>query len=325
MIGSGGLSAATRAAGMAGLLAATPALAQSYPTRAVEIVVPFAVGGSNDILARLVGEGLSRRLGQPFVPLNRPGANTNTGTLQVVKAAPDGHTLAMGTFGLAANPSLYRRLPFEPLRDLAPITLIATAPSLLVVPPSLPVNTVAELIAYLKARPGELNYASYGVGSSPHLGAELFQSMTGTRIVHVPYPGGGPASLGVMGNNVQMLLGGIPSVLGLVRGGQIKAIALAADRRSPLLPDVPTFIESGFDFRSGPWFGLLAPAKTPETIIATLHRETVGLLQEPAMGARIAEQGADVVASTPAEFRAFIQAETERLSTVIRRANIQLD
>jgi tripartite-type tricarboxylate transporter receptor subunit TctC len=325
MIGSGGLSAATRAAGMAGLLAATPALAQSYPTRAVEIVVPFAVGGSNDILARLVGEGLSRRLGQPFVPLNRPGANTNTGTLQVVKAAPDGHTLAMGTFGLAANPSLYRRLPFEPLRDLAPITLIATAPSLLVVPPSLPVSTVAELIAYLKARPGELNYASYGVGSSPHLGAELFQSMTGTRIVHVPYSGGGPASLGVMGNNVQMLLGGIPSVLGLVRGGQIKAIALAADRRSPLLPDVPTFIESGLDFRSGPWFGLLAPAKTPETIIATLHRETVGLLQEPAMGARIAEQGADVVASTAAEFRAFIQAETERLSAVIRRANIQLD
>jgi tripartite-type tricarboxylate transporter receptor subunit TctC len=194
-----------------------------------------------------------------------------------------------------------------------------------VVPPSLPVSTVAELIAYLKARPGELNYASYGGGSSPHLGAELFQSMTGTRIVHVPYPGGGPASLGVMGNNVQMLLGGIPSVLGLVRGGQIKAIALAADRRSPLLPDVPTFIESGLDFRSGPWFGLLAPAKTPETIIATLHRETVGLLQEPAMGARIAEQGADVVASTPAEFRAFIQAETERLSAVIRRANIQLD
>ena len=308
-----------------GLAFSSAVPAQNYPTRTVEIVVPFAVGGSNDILARLVGEGLSRRLGQPFVPLNRPGANTNTGTLQVVKAAPDGHTLAMGTFGLAANPSLYRRLPFEPLRDLAPITLIATAPSLLVVPPSLPANTVAELIAYLKAHPGELNYGSYGAGSSPHLGAELFQSMTGTRIVHVPYPGGGPAAIGVMGNNVQMLLGGIPSVLGLVRGGQIKAIALAAERRSPLLPNVPTLIESGLDFRSGPWFGLLAPAKTPETIIAKLHRETVDLLQEPAMRTRIAEQGADVVASTPAEFRAFIQAETERLSAVIRRANIQLD
>ena len=299
--------------------------AQNYPTRAVEIIVPFAVGGSNDILARLIGEGLSKRLGQPFVALNRPGANTNTGTLQAVKAAPDGYTLVMGTFGLAANPSLYRQLPFEPLRDLAPITMIGSAPGLLVVPPSLPVSTVAELIAYLKARPGDLNYASYGAGSSPHLAAELFQLVTGTRMVHVPYSGGSPASIGLVANNVQMLIGGIPPLLGLVRGGQLKAIALAADRRSPLLPDVPTFIEGGLDFRAGPWFGLLAPAKTPEPIIAMLHRETVAILQEPAMRARVTEQGADVVASSPPEFRAFIKDETERLSVVIRNANIRLD
>ena len=254
-----------------------PALAQTYPSRTVEIVVPFAVGGSNDILARLVGDGLSKRLGQPFVPLNRPGANTNTGTLQVVKAAPDGHTLAMGTFGLAANPSLYRQLPFEPLRDLAPITLIATAPGLLVVPPSLPPNTLGELIAYLKAHPGELNYASYGAGSSPHLAAELFQSITGTRLVHVPYSGGAPGGGRRHGQQRADAARRHPAVLGLVRGGQLKAIALAAEQRSPLLPDVPTFIESGLDFRTGPWFGLLAPAKTPEPIIATLHRETVGL------------------------------------------------
>jgi len=301
------------------------AQAQNYPTRAVEIIVPFAVGGSNDILARLIGEGLSKRLGQPFVALNRPGANTNTGTLQAVKAAPDGYTLVMGTFGLAANPSLYRQLPFEPLRDLAPITMIGSAPGLLVVPPSLPVSTVAELIAYLKARPGDLNYASYGAGSSPHLAAELFQLVTGTRMVHVPYSGGSPASIGLVANNVQMLIGGIPPLLGLVRGGQLKAIALAADRRSPLLPDVPTFIEGGLDFRAGPWFGLLAPAKTPEPIIAMLHRETVAILQEPAMRARVTEQGADVVASSPTEFRAFIKDETERLSVVIRNANIRLD
>ena len=299
--------------------------AQNYPTRTVEIVVPFAVGGSNDILARLIGEGLSKLLGQTFVPLNRPGANTNTGTLQVVKAAPDGYTLAMGTFGLAANPSLYRKLPFEPLRDLAPITLIGTAPGLLVVPPLLPVGTLGELVAYLKARPGELNYASYGVGSSPHLAAELFQSLTGTRSVHVPYSGGGPAVVGVMGNNVQMLIGGIPPMLGLLRGGQLKAIALAADRRSPLLPEVPTFIEGGLDFRAGPWFGLLAPANTPGPIIERLHRETAGLLQEPEMRARITEQGIDVVGSTPEQFRAFIKDETERLSAVIRNANIHLD
>jgi tripartite-type tricarboxylate transporter receptor subunit TctC len=307
------------------LAIAAPAQAQSYPTRTVEIVVPFAVGGSTDILARLLGDGLSKRLGQPFVPLNRPGANTNTGTLQVVKAAPDGYTLAMGSFGLTANPSLYRRLPFEPLRDLAPITLIATTPSLLVVPRSLPVATLSELIAHFKAHPGEFNYGSYGAGSSPHLGAELFQSMTGTRLVHVPYSGGGPAAIGLMGNNVQMVLAGMPSVLGLVRSGQLRPIALAADQRSPLLPEVPTFVESGLDFRNGPWFGLLAPAKTPETIITTLHRETVDILREPATRARIIEQGADVVGSTPAELHAFIKDETARLAAVIRKANIQLD
>jgi tripartite-type tricarboxylate transporter receptor subunit TctC len=304
---------------------ASAAQAQSYPTRTVEIVVPFAVGGSTDILTRLVGDGLSKRLGQPFVPLNRPGANTNTGTLQVVKAAPDGHTLTMGSFGLTANPSLYRRLPFEPLRDLAPITLIATTPSLLVVPRSLPAATLAELIAHFKAHPGEFNYGSYGAGSSPHLGAELFQSMTGTRLVHVPYSGGGPAAIGLMGNNVQMVLAGVPSVLGLVRSGQLRPIAVAAERRLPLLPEVPTFIESGLDFRNGPWFGLLAPAKTPEAIIATLHRETIDILREPATRARIVEQGADVVGSTPAEFHAFIKDETARLAAIIRKANIQLD
>lgn len=301
------------------------ALAQSYPTRTVEIVVPFAVGGSTDILTRLVGDGLSKRLGQPFVPVNRPGANTNTGTLQVVKAAPDGHTLTMGSFGLTANPSLYRRLPFEPLRDLAPITLIATTPSLLVVPQSLPVSTLSELIAHFKAHPGEFNYGSYGAGSSPHLGAELFQTMTGTRLVHVPYSGGGPAAIGLMGNNVQMVLAGVPSVLGLVRSGQLRPIAVAAERRLALLPEVPTFIESGLDFRNGPWFGLLAPAKTPEAIIATLHRETVDILREPATRARIIDQGADVIGSTPAEFHAFIKDETARLAAVIRKANIQLD
>jgi tripartite-type tricarboxylate transporter receptor subunit TctC len=287
--------------------------------------VPFAAGGSNDILARLVGDGLSKRLGQSFVPLNRPGANTNTGTLQVVKSPPDGYTLAMGTFGLAANPSLYRKLPFEPLRDLAPITLMATAPSLLVVPASLPVNTLGELIAYLKAHPGQLNYGSYGAGSTPHLAAELFQSMTGTKLVHVPYSGGGPATVGAMAGDVHLLFAGIPVVLGVVRGGQLKAIALAADRRSPLLPEVPTFVESGLDFRTGPWFGLLAPAKTPEPIIATLHRETVGILHDPNVRARIAEMGADIVGGTPDEFRAFIKAETDRLSVVIRNANIHLD
>jgi tripartite-type tricarboxylate transporter receptor subunit TctC len=301
------------------------AQAQTYPSRTVEIVVPFAAGGGSDLLARMIGEGLGKRLGQSFVPLNRPGANTNTGTLQVVKAAPDGYSILISSVGLAANPLLYKRLPFDTLRDLSPITLIASSPTILVVPPALPANTLAEFVAYLKAHPGALNYASYGAGSSPHLATELFLSMTGTKAVHVPYPGGGPAAIGVMGNNVQMLLSSVLPVLGLVRGGQLKPIAIASTRRSPLLPDVPTFAESGVDYRFSTWFGLLAPAKTPDDIIATLHRHTVDTLREPAVQARVAEQGAEVVANTPAEFRAFIKDEMERFAVVIRNANMQLD
>jgi len=320
------MAAAVRAACvLLAFAAATSAQAQTYPSRAVEIIVPFAAGGGNDLLARMIGEGLSRRLGQSFVPLNRPGANTNNGTLQVVKSAPDGHTLLISSIGLAANPSLYKRLPFNTLTDLAPITLIASSPTILVVPNALPVTTLAEFVAYLKARPGELNYASYGVGSSPHLATELFQSITGTRATHVPYSGGGPASVGVMGNNVQMLFSSVLPVLGLVRGGQLRPLAIAAEQRSPLLPDVPTFAEGGVDYRFSTWFGLLAPAKTPDAIIAVLNRNTVETLREPAVRARVAEQGADVVANSPAEFGAFLKQETERLAAVIKNSGMQLD
>ncbi|AMN45251.1 Bug family tripartite tricarboxylate transporter substrate binding protein [Rhodoplanes sp. Z2-YC6860] len=306
-------------------LGASPVYAQSYPTHAVELVVPFAAGGGTDLLARLVAEGLSKRLGQSFVPLNRPGGNTNTGTLQVVKAAPDGYSLVMASIGLAANPSLYRKLAFQPLNDLAPITLIANSPTVLVVPPELPVNSLGEFLAYVKARPSALNYASYGAGSGPHLATELFRSMTGADIVHVPYSGGGPAAVGVMGNNVQMLFASILPVLGLVKSGKLKALAIASQTRSPLLPDVPTFREGGLDYVTGTWFGLLAPARTPDGIIAALHKSAVDTLAEPTVRERIAEQGAEAVGNTPAEFRAFLTAETERLATVIRNAKIQLD
>ena len=254
-----------RSVSPAALSPSVPAQAQNYPTRAVELVVPFAAGGGTDLLARLVAEGLSKRLGQSFVTLNRPGGNTNTGTLQVVKSPPDGHTLVMASIGLAANPSLYRKLAFDPLTDLAPISLLANSPTVLVVPPDFPANSVPEFIAHLKAHPGALNYASYGAGSGPHLATELFRSMTGLDIVHVPYSGGGPAVVGVMSSQVQMLFASVLPVLGAVRGGKLKAIAIASAERSPLLPDVPTFKESGLDYRTGTWFGLLAPAKTPES------------------------------------------------------------
>lgn len=297
----------------------------TYPSRTVELVVPFAAGGGTDLLARLLGDGLGNRLGQSFVVLNRPGANTNVGTQLVARAKPDGYTLVMASIGLAANPSLYKKLAFDPLNDLAPISLIANSPTILVVAPSVPANSLSELIALAKARPGGLNYASYGVGSGPHLATELFRFKTGTNIVHVPFSGGGPAAVGVMNNTVQMLFSSVLPVLGLVRNGSLKPIAVASERRSPLLPDVPTFAESGVDYQTGTWFGLLAPARTPDDIIAALHKSTVDTLQDGDVRRRIAEQGGEVVGNTPAQFRAFIKEETDRLSAVIRNAKIQID
>ena len=303
----------------------SPARAQDYPARPVEMIVPFAAGGGSELLARLLADGFAKRLGQPFVVVNRPGANTNLGTLSVVRAEADGYTLLIASVGLAANPSLYKKLAFEPQRDLEPITLIANSPTVLAVPPSLPVNSLAEFIAYAKARPGELNYASYGVGSGPHLATELFCAMTGVKMVHVPYGGGGPAAVGAMTNQVQALFSSILPVLGMIRGGTLKAIALASDRRFELLPDVPTFRERGLDYRTGTWFGLLAPARTPPEIVGAVNRAAVSVLQEQSVRARLAEQGAEVIANSPAEFRAFIGSETERLAGVIRHANMALD
>jgi tripartite-type tricarboxylate transporter receptor subunit TctC len=308
-----------------GGIASIASAQEKYPARTVEIVVPFAAGGGTDVLARLLAEGLSRRLGQTFVVLNRPGANTNLGTQLVAKAKPDGYTLVMASVGLAANPSLYRKLGYDPASDLAPISLLANAPTMLVVHPSFPANTLAEFIAYVQANPGQLNYASYGAGSGPHLATELFKSMTGADIVHVPFGGGGPAAVAVTGNQVQMLFASILPVLGLVRSGNLKPLAIAAAARSPLLPEVPTFKESGLDYETGTWFGLLAPAKTPPAILETLHAHTIDVLKDPNLRAKMSEQGADVIGNSPAQFRAHLAAETERLATVIRNAKIQLD
>jgi tripartite-type tricarboxylate transporter receptor subunit TctC len=315
------------AAALACLLTAAPEATRAleYPTRPVEIIVPFAAGGGTDLIARLMCEGLGQRLGQSFVAVNRPGANTNVGTLAAIHAKPDGHTLLMASIGLAANPSLYAKLGFDPQRDLAPIALIANVPTILVVSKALPVDALPSFIAYVKARPGELNYASYGVGSGPHLAAELFQSVTGTRIVHVPYGGGGPAALGVIGNTVQMLFSSVVPVLGMVRGGNVKALAIAAERRLTLLPEVPTFKESGVDYETGTWFGILAPARTPVPVIAKLQAAIHDMLSDPTTRARLTEQGAEVADLGPAQFGDFLREETARLSTVIRRANIRLD
>jgi tripartite-type tricarboxylate transporter receptor subunit TctC len=318
-------TAAATLVAVGAIIAASPARAQNYPTHPVELVVPFAAGGGTDLLARLTAEGLAKRLGQPFVVLNRPGANTNLGTASVARAKPDGATLLMASVGLAANPSLYTKLTYDPQAELAPITLVANAPTVLVVPPSLPVTSLADFIAYAKQHPGEMNFGSYGAGSGPHLATELFMAMTGIKMVHVPYGGGGPAALGAMTGQVQALFSSVLPVLGMVRGGKLKAIAIASAHRSELMPDVPTFAEGGLDYQTGTWFGLLAPARTPAPIIATLHDATVAVLRDDTVRARLAEQGAEVVADTPDEFRAFLHDETERLGRVIRGAKIQLD
>lgn len=306
-------------------IAVPPAVAADYPSRPVDLIVPFAAGGGTDLLARILSEGLGKRFGQSFVVLNRPGANTNIGTQTAVRATPDGYTLVMASIGLTANPSLYKRLPFQPLVDLAPISLIANAPTILVVNPALPVNSVPELIAFLKSHPSEINYASYGAGSGPHLAAELFQFTTGTKMGHVPYGGGAPAAYAVVGNNVQMLFSSVLPVLGLIRSGSVKPIAIAADHRLALLPDVPTFLESGVAYQTGTWFGLLAPAKTPDAVIATLHAAVVDILRDGDARNKITEQGAEAVGNSPTEFRDFIKDEMDRLSIVIGNAKIQLD
>ena len=307
------------------LLLASPASVQSYPARLVEIVVPFAPGGGTDLIARVVAERLSETLRQRFVVINRPGASTNIGTAAVANAPGDGYTLLLTSISLAANPSLYRKLAFDPQRDLAPIILIANSPSILVVNPSLPVNSLGELVAQLKARPGALNYASYGAGSGPHLAAGLLQDVTGTRMQHVPYGGGNPATMGVLRGEVHLLLAGSLAVLPLIQSGGLKALAIAAEQRAAALPDVPTFREQGIDYITGTWFGLLAPATPPPEIIALLNREVLAALRGDAVRGRIAEQGADVVGGSPEDFARFLKQETERLSAVIRRANIQLD
>jgi tripartite-type tricarboxylate transporter receptor subunit TctC len=301
------------------------ARAQAYPARNVEVVVPFAAGGGTDLIARVVSERLSETLGRRFVVINRPGASTNIGTAAVVNAPADGYTLLMTSISLAANPALYRKLPFDPLKDLAPIAFIANSPSILVVTPSVPANSASEFVAYLKAHPGELNYASYGAGSGPHLAAGLLQDVTATKIQHVPYGGGSPATIAVLRGEVQMLLAGSLAVGPLIQSGGLKPLGIAAEKRTPAFPDIPTFREQGIDYVSGTWFGLLAPAKTPPEIIALLNREVTSALKSDVVRARIAEQGAEVVGGSPEDFARFLKEETERLSAVIKRAHIQLD
>jgi tripartite-type tricarboxylate transporter receptor subunit TctC len=300
--------------------------AVDYPTKPIRLIVPWPPGGGTDVFARVIGQKLAERFGFTVVIDNRPGASGNLGAEMVAKSPPDGYTIMLATITLATNPSMYKSLGFDALKDFAPVTLVAGVPHVLVVSPSLPVNSVKDLIALAKAEPGKLNYASAGNGSPFHLAAELFKLTTGTVIVHVPYQGGGPAITAVIGGQVQLTFGNLLAVLPLVKGGKLKALGVTSARRSSAAPDLPTIAEEGvrgYDFSS--WFGFFAPATARAEVVAKLNREIVQILQTPEMKQRLTQDGADVVASTPQEFGAYLAAETKKWGEVIRRAGIRAD
>ena len=301
--------------------------AQDYPSKPVRFVVPFAPGGTTDVLARLVGEKLSASLGQQFVVDNKPGAGGNVGTAQVAKAEPDGYTLLMGTVGThAINASIYPSLPYDPVQDFAPVTLVATVPNVLVVNPEVPANSVAELIALAKEKPGELNFASSGNGSSIHLSGELFKAMTGVDIVHVPYKGSGPAVVDLLGGQVQMMFDNLPSSAPQIKAGKLRPLGVTSKERSPTLPDVPTIAEAGVPgYEALSWFGVLVPAGTRDAIVAKLQNEIAKALADPAMRERFAELGAVPVGGTSAEFADLITAETAKWAKVVQDAGIKLE
>jgi tripartite-type tricarboxylate transporter receptor subunit TctC len=300
--------------------------AQDYPVKPVRIVVPFAAGGPNEIVARLVGQKLADAFGQPFIVESRPGAGGNIGTDFVAKAPADGYTLlSAGPGSLVINP-LLGSVPYDTARDFAPVSLMATAPNVLVVHPSVPANSVKELIALARSRPGELNYASGGAGSTPHLAAALFTAMAGIRIAHVPYKGTGPAVTDLLGGQVQMAVLGIPTVLPHIRSGKLRALAVTGRRRSSQLPDVPTVDEAGVSgYEVSPWYGLLAPAATPREIVARLSAEVTRILHSAELREKLAAQGAEPANGTPEEFAAYLRVEAVRWAPVVRASGAKAD
>ena len=310
------------------LVAATPAFAQAdYPSKPIRLVVPFPPGGTTDILARAVAQKLTEDWHQQVIVDNRPGAGGNIGADLVAKSAPDGYTLLMGTIGTQAiNPSLYARMPYDAQKDFAPVILVAGVPNVLEVNPALPVHTVQELIAYAKANPGKLNFASSGNGTSIHLSGELFKSMTGVQMTHVPYKGSAPALADLAGGQVQLMFDNLPSSLGLIKGGKLRAIAVTSAQRSPALPDIPTIAESGLPaYEATAWFGVLAPAKTPPAIVDKLNAAIGAWLSSPEGKDKLASQGAAAAGGSAADFTRFIASETTKWAKVVKASGAHID
>jgi tripartite-type tricarboxylate transporter receptor subunit TctC len=301
------------------------ARAQAYPTRPVRVIVPYAPSGPSDILARLMGQWLSERLGQPFVIDNRPGAGGNIGTEAAVKASPDGYTLLLVATNSAINATLYEKLNFNFIRDIAPVATFIRQPLIVLVNPSFPAKTVPEFIAYAKASPGKINMASPGTGTGPHVAGELFKMMTGVDMVHVPYRGGGPALTGLLGGQVQVAFIGSVASIEYIRTGKLRALAVTTSKRSETLPDIPTMADFVPGYEASSWFGVGAPRGTPVEIVDKLNREINAALADSKMKARLADLGGMVFAGSPADFGKLIAAETQKWAKVIKFSGAKPD
>ena len=310
---------ATITAALASALAALPAIAQQYPSKPARMIVAFGAGATTDIVARIFANQLSEVWGQQLIVENRPGAGGIIGMEAAAKATPDGYTLAFCGINVTIAPALYQKLPFDPLRDFAPVSNVASLPNILVVHPAVPAKTVNEFVAYAKAHPGKLRYASSGVGASPHLTMELFKSVTGINVIHVPYKVMAQGAVDLVGGQVEAAFNNLPTQLPNVRTGKIRGLGVTSAKRSEHLPDVPTIIESGFPgFEVTVWQGLCAPSGTPKAILAKLHTDVTKALASPNLKQRFAGQGVDAAPTSPEMFAAFMRAETARWAKTIK-------
>ena len=298
----------------------------AFPEKPMRMIVPFPPGGGNDIVGRAVAQRLSEVVGQQVVVDNRPGAGGVVGVTIAAQSVPDGYTMLLGSVGmLAHNPALKRDLAYSPLRDFAPVALLVTSPMIIAVNPGLPVKTVAELIALAKASPGKLSYASGGTGSSLHMTGELFLRATGTNMLHVPYKGGGPALVDLVGGRVDLIFSTMPPALSLVKSGKLRAVAVTTARRAPALPEVPAVGETVKGFEVTNWQGIVVPSKTPPAIVRKLHADLATTMKLPAMGETMAQQGQDPAIGTPEQFGALIRSEIETYTQLVRAAGIKAD
>ena len=296
---------------------------QLYPTRPIRLIVPSSPGGGTDITARIMMPKLSEVLGQQVIVENKPGAGTMMGTEAAARATPDGYTLLMGISTLAINPAMYKKVTYDAIKDFAPISLVVKCPNVLTVNPSLPVKSVKELIAYSKERPGKMNFASAGVGTSPHLSMELFLSMTGLKMVHVPYKGSGQAVIDCVSGYVSVSALSIPTVMSYINSGRLRALGVTSDKRTVGAPDIPTIDEAGVPgYEALQWYGMLAPTGTPREIVTKLHGAVIQVLKDPGVRKLLINDGSEPVGTTPEEFSAFIKSETDKWAKVVREAGI---